>query len=116
MDVDRSGNLDFGEFKNLWMDIFYWLVSCFNPYSGGGRVVTSRCVQTVFELHAKSKPGVLNAAELQQALAAAGFPLSKRVLGLVVHRYGTSDGFVDFDDFVSSAVKIRCMIGQSTHK
>ncbi|XP_049959739.1 calpain-A isoform X1 [Schistocerca serialis cubense] len=90
MDVDRSGKLGYEEFKALWTDIRHW--------------------RTIFKMHDKENSGVFSAFELRQALNAAGYRLNNHILNILMHRYGTVDGKITFDDFMMCAVKLKAMI------
>jgi calpain, invertebrate len=69
-------------------------------------------LQRVFKEYDTDKSGMLNASELRQALNSAGYQLNCRILNVLVHRYGTKDGQITFDDFIASAVRLKCMIGK----
>ncbi|OQR71326.1 calpain-A-like [Tropilaelaps mercedesae] len=53
--------------------------------------------------------GALDTMELRQALHSAGYAINNHILSFLVLRYG-HDGFINFDDFIGCAVKLRCMI------
>ncbi|EEB19689.1 Calpain B, putative [Pediculus humanus corporis] len=90
LDVDRSGKLGFEEFKSLWTDIRNW--------------------KAVFKLYDKQNTGQLSAFELREALNSAGYRLNNHILNVLVHRYGTKEGSITFDDFMMCAVKLKSMI------
>ncbi|XP_074099378.1 calpain A isoform X4 [Cotesia typhae] len=90
LDGDHSGKLGFEEFKALWNDIKSW--------------------RAVFRLYDRDGTGYLSAFELRQALNSAGYKLNNHVLNILVHRYGTKDGRVTFDDFIMCAVRLKTMI------
>ncbi|KAK0170184.1 hypothetical protein PV328_010777 [Microctonus aethiopoides] len=90
LDVDHSGKLGFEEFKCLWNDIRNW--------------------RAVFRLYDRDGTGVLNAFELRTALNSAGYKLNNHILNILVHRYGTKDGTITFDDFIMCAVRLKTMI------
>ncbi|XP_014612871.1 PREDICTED: calpain-B isoform X2 [Polistes canadensis] len=90
LDVDHSGKLGFEEFRTLWNDIRKW--------------------RAVFKLYDKDESGHLNAFELRQALNSAGYRLNHHILNILVHRYGTSDGKIMFDDYIMCAVRLKTMI------
>lgn len=90
LDVDHSGKLGFEEFKTLWNDIRKW--------------------KAVFKLYDKDESGYLSAFELRQALNSAGYRLNNHILNILVHRYGTKDGFITFDDYIMCAVRLKTMI------
>ncbi|XP_011153616.1 calpain-B isoform X6 [Harpegnathos saltator] len=90
LDVDHSGKLGFEEFKTLWNDIRKW--------------------RAVFKLYDKDESGYLSAFELRQALNSAGYRLNNHILNILVHRYGTKDGKITFDDYIMCAVRLKTMI------
>ncbi|XP_058465599.1 calpain-B-like isoform X2 [Malaya genurostris] len=90
LDVDQSGKLGFDEFKSLLTDIANW--------------------KAVFKLYDQDRTGRLSSFELRQALNSAGYHLNNRILNGLVHRYGSRDGSIAFDDFIMCAVKIKTMI------
>lgn len=92
LDVDHSGKLGIDEFKKLMLDIAKW--------------------RTVFKSYDHDGSGKFNTFELRAALEASGYKLSNHVLNALVHRYGSRDGLIAFDDFIMCAVKIKTMIGK----
>ncbi|XP_058806411.1 calpain-B-like isoform X3 [Phymastichus coffea] len=90
LDTDHSGKLGFEEFKALWNDIRSW--------------------RSVFRLYDRDGTGYLSAFELRQALNSAGYRLNNHVLNILVHRYGTKEGMIAFDDFIMCAVRLKTMI------
>ncbi|XP_014489405.1 PREDICTED: calpain-A-like isoform X3 [Dinoponera quadriceps] len=90
LDVDHSGKLGFEEFKTLWNDIRRW--------------------RAVFKLYDRDESGHLSAFELRQALNSAGYRLNNHILNILVHRYGTKDGRITFDDYIMCAVRLKTMI------
>ncbi|XP_033330567.2 calpain A isoform X9 [Megalopta genalis] len=90
LDADHSGKLGFEEFKTLWNDIRKW--------------------RAVFKLYDKDESGYLSAFELRQALNSAGYRLNNHILNILVHRYGTKDGMITFDDYIMCAVRLKTMI------
>nr|XP_034171889.1 calpain-A-like isoform X3 [Osmia lignaria] len=90
LDVDHSGKLGFEEFRTLWNDIRKW--------------------RAVFKLYDKDESGFLSAFELRQALNSAGYRLNNHILNILVHRYGTKDGTITFDDYIMCAVRLKTMI------
>ncbi|XP_039444499.1 calpain-A-like isoform X6 [Culex pipiens pallens] len=90
LDVDQSGKLGFEEFQTLLTDISKW--------------------KAVFKLYDQDQTGRLSAFELREALNSAGYHLNNRILNGLVHRYGSRDGSIAFDDFIMCAVKIKTMI------
>lgn len=92
LDVDHSGKLGIEEFKKLMIDIGKW--------------------RTVFKSFDHDQSGKFNTFELRAALEASGYKLSNHVLNALVHRYGSRDGLIGFDDFIMCAIKIKTMIGK----
>ncbi|XP_046626930.1 calpain-A-like isoform X5 [Neodiprion virginianus] len=90
LDTDRSGKLGFEEFKSLWNDIRNW--------------------RAVFRLYDRDGSGYLSAFELRQALNSAGYRMNNHILNVLVHRYGTKDGMIAFDDYIMCAVRLKTMI------
>ncbi|XP_018348907.1 PREDICTED: calpain-A isoform X2 [Trachymyrmex septentrionalis] len=90
LDADHSGKLGFEEFKTLWNDIRKW--------------------KAVFKLYDRDESGYLNAFELRQALNSAGYRLNNHILNILVHRYGTKDGKITFDDYIMCTVRLKTMI------
>ncbi|XP_033222734.1 calpain-B-like [Belonocnema kinseyi] len=90
LDVDHSGKLGFEEFKSLWNDIRNW--------------------RAVFRLYDRDGSGYLSAFELRQALNSAGYRLNNHILNILVHRYGTKEGMIAFDDYIMCAVRLKTMI------
>lgn len=69
--------------------------------------------QAVFKLYDKDSTGYLNGFELRQALNSAGYKLNNHMLNVLVHRYGSKNGQVAFDDFIMCAVRLKTMIGNT---
>ncbi|XP_011304758.1 calpain-A isoform X2 [Fopius arisanus] len=90
LDTDHSGKLGFEEFLTLWTDIRNW--------------------RAVFRLYDRDGSGYLSAFELRQALNSAGYRLNNHILNILVHRYGTKDGLIHFDDYIMCAVRLKTMI------
>ncbi|XP_018306166.1 calpain-B isoform X4 [Mycetomoellerius zeteki] len=90
LDADHSGKLGFEEFKTLWNDVRKW--------------------RAVFKLYDKDESGYLNAFELRQALNSAGYRLNNHILNILIHRYGTKDGKITFDDYIMCTVRLKTMI------
>ncbi|XP_043281587.1 calpain-A isoform X3 [Venturia canescens] len=90
MDVDHSGKLGYDEFRTLWRNIKNW--------------------RAVFKLYDRDGSGHLSAFELRQALNSAGYRLNNHILNILVHRYGTKDGLIKFDDYIMCAVRLKTMI------
>lgn len=67
----------------------------------------------MFKLYDKDGSGYLSAFELRQALNSAGYRLNNHILNILVHRYGTKDGMIHFDDYIMCAVRLKTMIGEN---
>ncbi|XP_049959737.1 calpain-A-like isoform X1 [Schistocerca serialis cubense] len=89
-DTDKSGRLGYEEFISLWKDIRLW--------------------RHVFKTHDRLGNGTLSTFGLREALNAAGYKLNSHILNVLMHRYGTKDGKIAFDDFMLCAVKLKIMI------
>lgn len=63
-------------------------------------------------MYDQSGSGTLSAFELRQALNSAGYRLNNHVLNILVHRFGSPDGTIRFDDFLMCAVKLKTMMGK----
>lgn len=93
LDADQSGKLGLLELKQLLHSIFKW--------------------NNVFRAYDTDKSGHLSASELRDALHAAGFKLNNRLLTALYHRYSGRDGAISFVDFITCAVKIKTMLGET---
>ncbi|XP_022710373.1 calpain-A-like isoform X2 [Varroa jacobsoni] len=89
MDSNHSGKLGLEDFRALWIMIRTW--------------------RNTFKLYDTDEDGALDTMELRQALHSAGYTINNHILSFLVLRYG-HDGFINFDDFIGCAVKLRCMI------
>lgn len=94
-DVDQSGKLNIGEFQILISEIIKW--------------------NHVYKTYDRDNSGKLNTFELREALESSGFKLNNRVLNALVHRYGTRETLIEFDDFVMCAAKLKAMLGTVSH-
>lgn len=92
LDEDQSGKLGFLEFQKLLTEIARW--------------------KAVFKLYDTDRSGHLNPFELRAALQSAGYHLNSKILNNLMHRYGSREGEIWFDDFITCAVKIKTMIGK----
>ncbi|XP_026324466.1 calpain-B isoform X3 [Hyposmocoma kahamanoa] len=90
LDKDNSGGLGFEEFKSLWVDLRNWRV--------------------VFRLYDTEGRGAIPAHNLRDALHSAGYTVNAHTLNVLAHRYGSSDGYIAFDDFIMCAVRLKSMI------
>nr|XP_029708165.1 calpain-B-like isoform X4 [Aedes albopictus] len=90
LDEDQSGKLGFVEFQKLLTEIARW--------------------KAVFKLYDTDRSGHLNPFELRAALQSAGYHLNNKILNSLMHRYGSREGEIWFDDFITCAVKIKTMI------
>ncbi|XP_013145640.1 PREDICTED: calpain-B-like isoform X3 [Papilio polytes] len=90
LDKDNSGGLGFDEFKTLWIDLRNW--------------------RAVFRLYDTEGRGAIPAHSLRDALHSAGYTVNAHVLNVLAHRYGSSDGYIQFDDFIMCSVRLKTMI------
>lgn len=90
-DADQSGKLNIGEFLILISEIIKW--------------------NHVYKTYDRDNSGKLNTFELREALESSGFKLNNRILNALVHRYGTRETLIEFDDFVMCAAKLKAMLG-----
>ncbi|CAH2987358.1 unnamed protein product [Chilo suppressalis] len=93
LDKDGSGGLGFEEFKTLWIDLRNW--------------------RAVFRLYDTEGRGAIPAYHLRDALHSAGYTVNAHVLNVMAHRYGSSDGYIQFDDFIMCAVRLKTMIANN---
>lgn len=89
MDVDHSGKLGYDEFKKLWTDLRQW--------------------KKVFLEYDLSRTNSLDAFEMRAALNSSGFLVSNQTLKCIVMRYSDQRGFVQFDEFILCAVRLKTM-------
>ncbi|XP_052742732.1 calpain-B isoform X4 [Bicyclus anynana] len=90
LDKDNSGGLGFEEFKSLWIDLRNW--------------------RAVFRLYDTEGRGAIPPQHLRDALHSAGYTVNAHVLNVLAHRYGSHDGYIQFDDFIMCAVRLKTMI------
>nr|XP_026483973.1 calpain-B isoform X7 [Vanessa tameamea] len=90
LDKDNSGGLGFEEFKSLWIDLRQW--------------------RAVFRLYDTEGRGAVPQQHLRDALHSAGYTVNAHVLNVLAHRYSSSDGYIQFDDFIMCAVRLKTMI------
>lgn len=93
LDKDNSGGLGFEEFKSLWIDLRNW--------------------RAVFRLYDTEGRGAIPAQHLRDALHSAGYTVNAHVLNVLAHRYGSSDGYIQFDDFIMCSVRLKTMIANN---
>uniref|UniRef100_A0AAG5DVB0 Calpain n=1 Tax=Anopheles atroparvus TaxID=41427 RepID=A0AAG5DVB0_ANOAO len=89
LDEDGSGKLGLMEFQKLLADIARW--------------------KAVFKQYDSDQSGHLNPFELRSALQSAGYTLNNHIVNMLMHRYGSKEAEIWFDDFITCAVKIRTM-------
>ncbi|XP_052869463.1 calpain-B-like [Anopheles cruzii] len=89
LDEDGSGKLGLAEFQKLLTEISRW--------------------KAVFKQYDQDQSGRINPFELRAALQSAGYSLNNHIINMLMHRYGSREGEIWFDDFVTCAVKIRTM-------
>ncbi|XP_018579516.1 calpain-A isoform X2 [Anoplophora glabripennis] len=90
LDIDRSGKLNYKEFRNLWTSLRQW--------------------KNAWILYDTDKSGTFSGFELREALNAAGYRLNNRILNVLMHRYGNKKGEINFDDFMMCTIKLKTMI------
>ncbi|KAJ1142551.1 hypothetical protein NDU88_008865 [Pleurodeles waltl] len=89
MDSDGTGKLGFDQFKYLWNNIKKW--------------------QCVFKSFDRNQEGFIRSSEIPAALQAAGFQLNEQLQNMLVRRYADDEGNVNFDNFISSMVRLDAM-------
>ncbi|XP_320457.4 calpain-A isoform X1 [Anopheles gambiae] len=89
LDEDGSGKLGLAEFQKLLADIARW--------------------KGVFKQYDTDQSGRISPFELRAALQSAGYTLNNHIINMLMHRYGSKEGEIWFDDFITCAVKIRTM-------
>lgn len=94
LDIDRSGKLDFSEFKKFWYDV--------KKLKNVFKRITANTADEV---------GYLSTYDLRKALNNAGYHVNIHMLGRLVRRYGTEDKKITLEDFIILALRIRTMIG-----
>lgn len=65
--------------------------------------------QTIFKRYLTPGKFNINGYQLRDALGSAGYYINYKLLNALVHRYGTKEGKIDFDDFVICAMKVKTM-------
>ncbi|XP_060644053.2 calpain small subunit 2 [Anolis sagrei] len=88
MDSDTTGKLDFYQFRYLWNNIKKW--------------------QAVYKRYA-SNSGTIEMARLPEAFKAAGFNMHEQLYALMIRRYASEDGTMDFNNFISCLVRLDGM-------
>uniref|UniRef100_A0A493TPS8 Calpain small subunit 2 n=1 Tax=Anas platyrhynchos platyrhynchos TaxID=8840 RepID=A0A493TPS8_ANAPP len=91
MDNDTNGKLGFEEFKYLWNNIKKW--------------------QCVYKQYDTNQAGAVGRAQLPEALRAAGFHLKEELCQVIMRRYASEDGSMDFNNFISCLVRLDSMFG-----
>ncbi|CAH8497486.1 unnamed protein product [Dicrocoelium dendriticum] len=86
MDTDLTGELDFPEFKKLWMDLRVW--------------------KSIFKKFDYNQSGSLKAFELRDVLKTIGYTVSNRVRQAIVCRYANRNGDIVFDDYILLLVRL----------
>ncbi|CAH8530440.1 unnamed protein product [Dicrocoelium dendriticum] len=89
MDFDRSGMLNFEEFKNLWNSLRLW--------------------KTAFKKFDVDKSGNMNSFELRNALRSVGFSISNAIFDTLVMRFSNRDGNVPFDEYVICCARLKTL-------
>nr|CAJ12147.1 sorcin [Suberites domuncula] len=91
LDRDRSGQMGFNEFKELWAALNQW--------------------KQTFMTYDRDRSGSVEPHELQQALVSFGYNLTPQAIGVLQKRYSNT-GKIAFDDFVSLCVRLRSLTAQ----
>ncbi|RDD43006.1 Calpain-B [Trichoplax sp. H2] len=89
VDQDRSGKLNYDEFRNLWQTIKSW--------------------KDNFQKFDTDKSGSFSSYELRAALTASGFRLSTSVMRSIALRYASKDGSICFNDYLLCMMKVTTM-------
>ncbi|XP_025192300.1 calpain-A-like isoform X2 [Melanaphis sacchari] len=90
MDWDKSGKLGFKEFQRLWLYITQWKV--------------------VFKTYDNKNKGYIKGFELRPALNLVGYFIKTRTINTMCHRYSNKKGYIEFDDFIMCAIKLKTTI------
>uniref|UniRef100_A0A3P8TRC7 Calpain-2 catalytic subunit n=1 Tax=Amphiprion percula TaxID=161767 RepID=A0A3P8TRC7_AMPPE len=93
LDRDGSGKLGLVEFKVLWIKIENYL-----------KIYRNKDVDN---------SGTMSSTEMRIAVEEAGFSLNNALHQVIVARYSESDLTIDFDNFVSSLVRLETMFSES---
>ncbi|XP_074649674.1 calpain-B-like isoform X2 [Tubulanus polymorphus] len=91
MDSDGSGQLTFDEFTMMNTELRTW--------------------RSVFQKYDRDNNGYIDVYELCRAFKDIGFPLSKKILGPLVKRYGGKSMTMGLEEFVLATTRVRCMYG-----
>ena len=86
VDKEKTGMLDFKEFKQLWKTILRWKSAFIKTDDGSGD---------------------LDFSELRIALNKLGFKLSTPVLSSIALRYANRNGYVNIDDFLQICCRVK---------
>ncbi|XP_057655496.1 calpain-A-like [Diorhabda carinulata] len=89
-DTDCSGKLNFSEFYQLWEQI--------------------GILRGIFRNYDSDTSKGISPSEMRQALRAANFQLSNKVLRVIMLRYGNENTELEMDDFLHCCFKLRIMI------
>uniref|UniRef100_A0A5K3EIF0 Calpain catalytic domain-containing protein n=1 Tax=Mesocestoides corti TaxID=53468 RepID=A0A5K3EIF0_MESCO len=87
MDVDRSGSLDFEEFKSLWETLRLW--------------------KGIFKKFDADNSGTMSSFELRNALNFAGFHVDNATFSSLVLRFSNRDRILRFDDYIICCARLR---------
>lgn len=61
-------------------------------------------------MYDKDNSGGLSGFEFRRALRSAGYHLNNHILNILMHRYGSKKGEIEFDDFIMCTVKLKTMM------
>uniref|UniRef100_A0A669BLU6 Sorcin n=1 Tax=Oreochromis niloticus TaxID=8128 RepID=A0A669BLU6_ORENI len=95
LDRDLSCTMGFNEFKDLWQALNGW--------------------RGTFASFDRDQSGTIEGHELQQAINSMGYNLSPQAMNCIMKRYSLN-GRIPFDEFVSCAVRLRALTGESVTK
>ncbi|KAL7061897.1 hypothetical protein AAHC03_01201 [Spirometra sp. Aus1] len=87
MDVDRSGTLDFEEFKTLWEILRHW--------------------KATFKKFDADKNGTMSSFELRNALKFVGYNINNATFGSLVLRFANREQILHFDDYIICCARLR---------
>ncbi|KAL5965764.1 Calpain-A [Taenia solium] len=87
LDVDRSGSLDFEEFKVLWEILRFW--------------------KAIFKKFDADNSGTMSTFELRNALNCAGYHIDNATLTSVVLRFSNRDRVLRFNDYIICCARLR---------
>jgi len=90
-DRNRSGKMDFNEFKEMWNILHQW--------------------KNTFMQYDRDRSGTIDPQEMHTALQSFGYRLSPQALNIIIATSG-DDGRITFDGFVGAAIALRTLSDQ----